>query len=69
MRLHDEEGKRLPYLPEKIDIFTLGMVLFWMAFLSAPFKESTTLDKQYKYICQDKKVDFFKTHYNVINHL
>lgn len=39
-----------PYDPSKVDVFNLGVILFYLAFGQRPFGESTHDDSLYNYI-------------------
>lgn len=46
----------------KVDIFTLGMMLFLLAFGQMPFVAATPDDKYYQYIIRGDLASFVKAH-------
>ena len=52
----------LAYDPKKVDVFTMGEVLFFIAFGQPPFKKATCDDAYYSLIMQGKYNKFFTVH-------
>eukprot|EP00347_Sterkiella_histriomuscorum_P020648 403337000 len=62
--LNNEDTSKL-IMPEKIDVFALGVLLFISEFKQPPFRQASTRDPLYRYLASQngsQQQNFFKYH-------
>jgi serine/threonine protein kinase len=62
VRLARRFGRRSPYIPAAVDIFTLGMTIFILAFQQMPFEKATPDDPLYGHLSKKNYQGFQNAH-------